>query len=90
MVGYKYGVLRWSKTGSEYNLFFLVTNVSFSLLTKKVSSFSEKTVEGTAAGITSVLAACSALLPLLAATGHMFTQVYLSLLWVCLKHELVR
>ena len=38
---------------------------------------SEKTVEGTAAGITSVLAACSALLPLLAATGHMFTQVYL-------------
>ncbi|KAK1426274.1 hypothetical protein QVD17_14944 [Tagetes erecta] len=55
MVGYKYGVLRWSKTG-------------------------KKTVEGTAAGITSVLAACSALLPLLAATGHMFTQHWLSLL----------
>ncbi|XP_071690375.1 dolichol kinase EVAN [Rutidosis leptorrhynchoides] len=55
MVGYKYGVLRWSKTG-------------------------KKTVEGTAAGITSVLAACSILLPLLAATGHMFTQHWLSLL----------
>nr|XP_043609524.1 dolichol kinase EVAN [Erigeron canadensis] len=55
MVGYKYGVLRWSKTG-------------------------KKTVEGTAAGITSVLAACSALLPLLAATGNMFTQHWLSLL----------
>ncbi|KAK9068629.1 hypothetical protein SSX86_012744 [Deinandra increscens subsp. villosa] len=55
MVGYKYGVLRWSKTG-------------------------KKTVEGTAAGITSVLAACSVLLPLLAATGHMFTQHWLSLL----------
>ncbi|CAI9268446.1 unnamed protein product [Lactuca saligna] len=55
MVGYKYGVLRWSKTG-------------------------KKTVEGTAAGITSVLAACSALLPLLTATGHMFTQHWLSLL----------
>ncbi|KAF7823354.1 dolichol kinase EVAN [Senna tora] len=40
MVGYKYGVLRWSKTG-------------------------KKTVEGTAAGITSVLAACSLLLPLI-------------------------
>ncbi|KAI3743234.1 hypothetical protein L1987_60940 [Smallanthus sonchifolius] len=55
MVGYKYGVLRWSKTG-------------------------KKTVEGTAAGITSVLAACSVLLPLLAATEHMFTQHWLSLL----------
>ncbi|KAL8214325.1 hypothetical protein R6Q57_003774 [Mikania cordata] len=56
MVGYKYGVLRWSKTG-------------------------KKTIEGTAAGITSVLAACSALLPLLAATGPMFTQHWLSLLF---------
>ncbi|XP_076946458.1 dolichol kinase EVAN-like [Bidens hawaiensis] len=55
MVGYKYGVLRWSKTG-------------------------KKTIEGTAAGITSVLAACSALLPLLAATGPMFTQHWWSLL----------
>ncbi|KAL8515958.1 hypothetical protein ACS0TY_014601 [Phlomoides rotata] len=53
MVGHKYGVLRWSKTG-------------------------KKTVEGTAAGITSVLAACFALLPLLAATGYIFTMVSLS------------
>ncbi|XP_057528297.1 dolichol kinase EVAN [Amaranthus tricolor] len=45
MVGHKYGVLRWSKTG-------------------------KKTIEGTAAGITSVLAACSFLLPLLASTGY--------------------
>ncbi|KAJ0502869.1 putative dolichol kinase [Helianthus annuus] len=59
MVGYKYGVLRWSKTG-------------------------KKTVEGTAAGITSVLAACSALLPLLAATGHMFTQVYYLHIYICI------
>lgn len=45
MVGHKYGVLRWSKTG-------------------------RKTIEGTAAGIMSVLAACSFLLPLLASTGY--------------------
>ncbi|KAF2292176.1 hypothetical protein GH714_014782 [Hevea brasiliensis] len=49
MVGHKYGVLRWSKTG-------------------------KKTIEGTAAGITSVLAACSVLLPILASTGYIFTQ----------------
>ncbi|XP_047316384.1 dolichol kinase EVAN-like isoform X1 [Impatiens glandulifera] len=49
MIGYKYGVLRWSKTG-------------------------KKTIEGTAAGITSVLAACSVLIPLLATTGYIFTQ----------------
>ncbi|XP_050282621.1 dolichol kinase EVAN isoform X2 [Quercus robur] len=49
MVGHKYGVLRWSKTG-------------------------KKTIEGTAAGITSMLAACSILLPLLASTGYIFTQ----------------
>ncbi|KAK7272175.1 hypothetical protein RJT34_28612 [Clitoria ternatea] len=55
MVGHKYGVLRWSKTG-------------------------KKTVEGTAAGITSVLAACSLLLPLLASTGHILTQHWFSLL----------
>ncbi|CAK9158538.1 unnamed protein product [Ilex paraguariensis] len=55
MVGHKYGVLRWSKTG-------------------------KKTIEGTAAGITSVLAACSVLLPLLATTGHIFTQHWFSLL----------
>ncbi|XP_022752900.1 dolichol kinase EVAN-like isoform X3 [Durio zibethinus] len=54
MVGHKYGVLRWSKTG-------------------------KKTIEGTAAGITSVLAACSVLLPLLASTGYILTQVSLSL-----------
>ncbi|OMO84863.1 O-methyltransferase, family 2 [Corchorus olitorius] len=33
------------------------------------------TIEGTAAGITSVLAACSILLPLLASTGYILTQV---------------
>ncbi|GLT80772.1 hypothetical protein SLA2020_521950 [Shorea laevis] len=55
MVGHKYGVLRWSKTG-------------------------KKTIEGTAAGITSVLAACSVLLPLLASTGYIFTQHWFSLL----------
>ncbi|XP_008789547.1 dolichol kinase EVAN-like [Phoenix dactylifera] len=55
MVGHKYGVLRWSKTG-------------------------KKTIEGTAAGITSVLAACSILLPLLASTGYILSQHWLSLL----------
>ncbi|MCL7030721.1 hypothetical protein MKW94_004760 [Papaver nudicaule] len=55
MVGYKYGVLRWSKTG-------------------------KKTIEGTAAGITSVLAACSVLLPLLASTGFIISQHWVSLL----------
>ncbi|CAI0452836.1 unnamed protein product [Linum tenue] len=54
MVGHKYGVLRWSKTG-------------------------KKTIEGTAAGITSVLAACSVLLPVLASTGYIFTQHWLHL-----------
>ncbi|XP_010253970.1 PREDICTED: dolichol kinase EVAN [Nelumbo nucifera] len=55
MVGHKYGVLRWSKTG-------------------------KKTVEGTAAGITSVLAACSVLLPLLASTSYILSQHWISLL----------
>ncbi|XP_022730868.1 dolichol kinase EVAN-like isoform X2 [Durio zibethinus] len=55
MVGHKYGVLRWSKTG-------------------------KKTIEGTAAGITSVLAACSVLLPLLASTGYILTQHWFPLL----------
>ncbi|KAF5744741.1 dolichol kinase isoform X1 [Tripterygium wilfordii] len=55
VVGYKYGVLRWSKTG-------------------------KKTIEGTAAGITSVLAACSILLPLLASTGYILSQHWFSLL----------
>nr|XP_027085333.1 dolichol kinase EVAN-like [Coffea arabica] len=55
MVGHKYGVLRWSKTG-------------------------KKTIEGTAAGITSVLVACSVLLPLLATTGNIFSQHWFSLL----------
>uniref|UniRef100_A0A0E0JVG6 dolichol kinase n=1 Tax=Oryza punctata TaxID=4537 RepID=A0A0E0JVG6_ORYPU len=49
MIGYKYGVLRWSKTG-------------------------KKTIEGTAAGITSVLAACSILLSLLASSGYILSQ----------------
>ncbi|KAF5196245.1 Dolichol kinase evan [Thalictrum thalictroides] len=56
MVGHKYGVLRWSKTG-------------------------KKTIEGTAAGITSVLVACSVLLPLLASTGYVISQHWLSLLF---------
>ncbi|KAM7279430.1 hypothetical protein ACFE04_006564 [Oxalis oulophora] len=55
VIGHKYGVLRWSKTG-------------------------KKTIEGTAAGITSVLATCSVLLPLLASTGYILTQHWLSLL----------
>ncbi|CAA6673374.1 unnamed protein product [Spirodela intermedia] len=55
VVGHKYGVLRWSKTG-------------------------KKTVEGTAAGITSVLLTSSALLPLLASTGYMLSQHWWSLL----------
>ncbi|XP_017643881.1 dolichol kinase EVAN-like [Gossypium arboreum] len=55
MVGHKYGVLRWSKTG-------------------------QKTIEGTAAGIVSVLAACSVLLPLLASTGYILTQHWFPLL----------
>ncbi|KAF0925137.1 hypothetical protein E2562_015413 [Oryza meyeriana var. granulata] len=53
MIGYKYGVLRWSKTG-------------------------KKTIEGTAAGITSVLAACSILVSLLASSGYILSQVLLS------------
>lgn len=55
MVGHKYGVLRWSKTG-------------------------KKTIEGTAAGITSVLAACSVLFPHLASTGYFLTEHWISLL----------
>ncbi|PUZ56043.1 hypothetical protein GQ55_5G263600 [Panicum hallii var. hallii] len=49
MIGYKFGVLRWSKTG-------------------------KKTIEGTAAGITSVLAACSILVSLLASSGYILSQ----------------
>uniref|UniRef100_A0A0E0G113 dolichol kinase n=1 Tax=Oryza nivara TaxID=4536 RepID=A0A0E0G113_ORYNI len=55
MIGYKYGVLRWSKTG-------------------------KKTIEGTAAGITSALAACSILLSLLASSGYILSQHWISLL----------
>ncbi|CAH9072865.1 unnamed protein product [Cuscuta europaea] len=55
LVGHKYGVLRWSKTG-------------------------KKTIEGTAAGITSVLAACSVLLPLLATTGYLLSKNLFSLI----------
>uniref|UniRef100_A0A6N2LGM1 dolichol kinase n=1 Tax=Salix viminalis TaxID=40686 RepID=A0A6N2LGM1_SALVM len=55
MVGHKYGVLRWSKTG-------------------------KKTIEGTAAGIASVLAACSVLFPHLASTGYFLTEHWISLL----------
>ncbi|XP_057954105.1 dolichol kinase EVAN isoform X2 [Malania oleifera] len=50
VVGHKYGVLRWSKTGS------------------------------TAAGITSVLAACSVILPLIASTSYILSQHWISLL----------
>ncbi|PUZ56046.1 hypothetical protein GQ55_5G263900 [Panicum hallii var. hallii] len=55
MIGYKFGVLRWSKTG-------------------------KKTIEGTAAGITSMLAACSILVSLLASSGYILSQNWLSLL----------
>lgn len=69
---------------------FVIT--SFVPLTIWIYKFSlvEKTIEGTAAGITSVLAACSILLPLLATTRYV--QVSLSLshtlslsLWTCTK-----
>ncbi|CAM8898072.1 unnamed protein product [Rhodiola kirilowii] len=56
MVGYKYGVLRWSKAG-------------------------KKTIEGTAAGITSMLAACLTLLPLLASNGYLVTENWFPLLF---------
>nr|XP_025684806.1 dolichol kinase EVAN isoform X2 [Arachis hypogaea] len=55
LIGHKYGVLRWSKTG-------------------------KKTIEGTTAGITSVLASCWLLLLLLASSGYIFTQHWFSLL----------
>ncbi|KAL8029744.1 hypothetical protein ABFX02_14G244500 [Erythranthe guttata] len=44
------------------------------------SKAGKKTIEGTAAGITSVLAACFVLLPLLAATGYIFTMHWISLI----------
>uniref|UniRef100_A0A7N0TLC8 dolichol kinase n=1 Tax=Kalanchoe fedtschenkoi TaxID=63787 RepID=A0A7N0TLC8_KALFE len=56
MVGHKYGVLRWSKTG-------------------------KKTIEGTAAGITSMLAASLSLLPLLASTGYLVTESWFPLVF---------
>ncbi|KAF8063906.1 hypothetical protein N665_1177s0007 [Sinapis alba] len=55
MVGHKYGVLRWSKTG-------------------------KKTVEGTAAGITSMMAVCYVLVPVLASMGYILSQGWWSLL----------
>ncbi|GLJ49159.1 hypothetical protein SUGI_1037130 [Cryptomeria japonica] len=55
MVGHKYGVLRWSKSG-------------------------KKTIEGTAAGITSVLFACLVLIPWLTWTSFSSSQDWLSLL----------
>ncbi|KAF2569559.1 hypothetical protein F2Q68_00024649 [Brassica cretica] len=55
MVGHKYGVLRWSKTG-------------------------KKTVEGTAAGITSMMAVCFMLVPVLASMGYILSQGWWSLL----------
>ncbi|CAH8387076.1 unnamed protein product [Eruca vesicaria subsp. sativa] len=55
MVGHKYGVLRWSKSG-------------------------KKTVEGTAAGITSVMAVCFVLVPILASMGYILSQGWWSLL----------
>ncbi|XP_031484433.1 dolichol kinase EVAN [Nymphaea colorata] len=44
------------------------------------SKAGKKTIEGTAAGITSVLLACSVLLPLLASTGYFLSQHWLSLM----------
>ncbi|XP_022857108.1 dolichol kinase EVAN-like [Olea europaea var. sylvestris] len=46
----------------------------------RLSKTGKKTIEGTAAGITSVLAACSVLLPLLASTGYIFTMHWFSLI----------
>lgn len=78
MVGHKYGVLRWSKTGSKYS-FLVSVFLKFEVLLRKYHFLNpEKTIEGTAAGITSVLAACSILLPVLATTGYFYTQVLLS------------
>jgi len=56
---------------SLFNIFLILCVELFYLL--------EKTIEGTAAGITSVLAACSVLLPHLASTGYFLTEVSLSL-----------
>ncbi|CAH8363660.1 unnamed protein product [Eruca vesicaria subsp. sativa] len=55
MVGHKYGVLRWSKTG-------------------------KKMVEGTAAGITSMMAVCYVLVPVVASMGYILSQGWWSLL----------
>lgn len=84
MVGHKYGVLRWSKAGSNFfnslsSVIFIHCVATHYLLTPVIFLFPEKTIEGTAAGITSVLAACFVLLPLLAATGYIFTMVSLAL-----------
>lgn len=49
----------------------------------------EKTIEGTAAGITSVLAACSVLLPLLASTGYIVTEVCISILTLLNWHNTI-
>ncbi|RXI04640.1 hypothetical protein DVH24_038914 [Malus domestica] len=57
------------------NVIVLVVYQSFNFF-----FFMEKTIEGTAAGITSVLAACSVLLPLLASTGYILTEHWCSLL----------
>ncbi|KAK1266371.1 hypothetical protein QJS04_geneDACA000202 [Acorus gramineus] len=55
MVGHKYGVLRWSKTG-------------------------RKTIEGTVAGIASVLAVCFVLVPHLASTGYLLIENWMPLI----------
>ncbi|KAJ0963626.1 hypothetical protein J5N97_028748 [Dioscorea zingiberensis] len=47
---------------------------------RRWSKNGKKTIEGTAAGITSVLVACSILLPLLASTGYIPSQHWISLL----------
>ena len=78
MIGYKYGVLRWSKTGSEFghNCFLvLLPDLLSAHLRMFFSEILEKTIEGTAAGITSVLAACSILVSLLASSGYILSQV---------------
>jgi dolichol kinase len=79
MIGYKYGVLRWSKTGSEFSFLlssvFCPSTLCSHLYALVFSEILEKTIEGTAAGITSVLAACSILVSLLASSGYILSQV---------------
>ncbi|RZC77846.1 hypothetical protein C5167_002036 [Papaver somniferum] len=61
---------------SQLNTFLM----SPELLSEQYGFKRTKTIEGTAAGITFVLAACSVLLPLLPSTGFIISQHWISLL----------